>query len=263
MNLICKVAGFSTSSLSVESLIRRFLHETFDSKFLYIISPWITLFEFERPFIHLPFVEARRVDEIFRAFVFAGIDVRVLMRCVDDSIDVGLLRLLRLLRNIREIFPDVFGASQQYIAGEFLKYIADRIGELIKTIKIANTLRDILGENLRFDIPASGWHQRLHTKLYLNDRSAIVGSANFTRSGILSDGNWECLLHFTRDAKKLYEDALKVAHSHFDASKGFDECERATLSLVNRLQLLDKPATSLEELESNLTELYQEISSIA
>jgi phosphatidylserine/phosphatidylglycerophosphate/cardiolipin synthase-like enzyme len=259
MNLICKVAGLSTSSLSVESLIRRFLHETFDSKFLYVISPWVTLFEFERPFIHLPFVEARRVDEVFRAFVFAGIDVRVLMRCVDDSIDVGLLRLLRLLRNNR----DVCRTSQQYIAGEILKYIADRISELIKTVKIVNTLRDILGENLRFDIPASGWHRRLHTKLYLNDRSAIVGSANFTRSGILSDGNWECLLHFTRDAKKLYEDALKVAHSHFDSSKGFDECERATLSLVNRLQLLDKPATSLEELESYLTELYHEISSIA
>ena len=199
MNLICKVAGSSTSSLSVESLIRRFLHETFDSKFLYIISPWITLFEFERPFIHLPFVEARRVDEVFRAFVFAGIDVRVLMRCVDDSVDIGLLRLLRLLRNVRKIFPDVFGTSQQYIAGEILKYIADRISELIKTIKIVNALRDILGENLRFDTPASGWHQRLHTKLYLNDRSAIVGSANFTRSGILSDGNWECLLHFTKD----------------------------------------------------------------
>ncbi len=134
--------------------------------------------------------------------------------------------------------------------------------ELVKTVKIVNTLREILGENLRFDTPASGWHRRLHTKLYLNDRSAIVGSANFTRSGILSDGNWECLLHFTKD-EKLYEDALKVAHNHFDASKGFDECERASLSLVNRLQLLDKPATSLEELESYLTELYQEISAIA
>jgi hypothetical protein len=89
-----------------------------------------------------------------------------------------------------------------------------------------------------------------------------MGSANFTRSRTLSDGNWECLLHFTKDAK-LYENALKVAHRHFDVSKGFDECERATLSLVNRLQLLDKPATSLEELESYLTELYQEISSIA
>ena len=262
MNLICKVAGSPTSSLSVESLIRRFLHETFDSKFLYIISPWITLFEFERPFIHLPFVEAGRVDEIFRAFVFAGIDVRVLMRCVDDSIDIGLLRLLRLLRNVRKIFPDVFGTSQQYIAGEILKYIADRISELIKTIKIVNALRDILGDNLRFDTPASGWHRRLHTKLYLNDRSAIVGSANFTRSGILSDGNWECLLHFTKD-EKLYKDALDAARRHFDAGIGFDECERATLSLVNRLQLLDKPAASLEELESYLTDLYQEISSIA
>jgi len=262
MNLICKVAGSSTSSLSVESLIRRFLHETFDSRHLYIISPWITLFEFERPFIHLPFVEARRVDEVFRAFVFAGIDVKVLMRCVDDSIDVGLLRLLRLLRNIRGIFPDVFGTSQQYIAGEILKYIVDRISELIKTIKIVNALRDILSENLRFDTPASGWHQRLHTKLYLNDKSAIVGSANFTRSGISTDGNWECLLHFTKDAK-LYEDAFKVARHHFDVSKGFDECERATLSLVNRLKLLDKPVSGLEELENYLTELYQEISAIA
>jgi hypothetical protein len=134
--------------------------------------------------------------------------------------------------------------------------------ELIKTIKIVNALRDILGENLRFDIPASGWHRRLHTKLYLNNRSAIVGSANFTRSGILSDGNWEYLLHFTKD-EKLYKDALDAAHRHFDVGKGFDECERATLSLVNRLQLLDKPATSLEELENYLTELYQEISAIA
>jgi hypothetical protein len=70
------------------------------------------------------------------------------------------------------------------------------------------------------------------------------------------------LLHFTRDAK-LYQDALKVARRHFDASKGFDECERAIFSLVNRLKLLDKPAASLEELENYLTNLYQEISAIA
>jgi hypothetical protein len=260
MNLICKVASSPTSSLSVESLIRRFLHETFDSKYLYIISPWITLFEFERSFIHLPFVETRRIDDVFRAFVFAGIDVRILMRCVDDAIDIELLRLLRLLRKNRGIFQEVFGASRQYIASETLKYIVSHIDSLIKTIKIVNALRDILGENLRFDIPASEWYQRLHTKLYLNDRSAIIGSANFTRSGILTDGNWECLLHFTKDTK-LYEDALKAARSHFDVSKGFDECERATLSLVNRLELLDKPVTGLEELEGYLTELYQEISS--
>lgn len=258
MNLVCKVTSSPTSSLSVESLIRRFLHETFDSRYLYIISPWITLFEFERPFIHLPFVETRRVDEVFRALDFAGVDVRVLMRCVDDSIDLGLLRLLRLYK----LSQEMFGMSQQHVNSEILKYIVNRVGELLKTLRIVITLRDILGENIRFDTPASGWHQRLHTKLYLNDKSAILGSANFTRSGILTDGNWECLLHFTRDAK-LYQDALKVAHRHFDASKGFDECEGATLSLVNRLKLLDKPATSLEELENYLTELYQEISAIA
>jgi hypothetical protein len=89
-----------------------------------------------------------------------------------------------------------------------------------------------------------------------------VGSANFTRSGILSDGNWECLLHFTKD-EKLYKDTLDAARRHFDAGIGFDECERATLSLVNRLQLLDKLATSFEELENYLIELYQDTKEIA
>ena len=51
-----------------------------------------------------------------------------------------------------------------------------------------------------------------------------MGSANFTRSGILSDGNWECLLHFTKD-EKLYKDALDAARRHFDAGIGFDECD--------------------------------------
>jgi len=60
-----------------------------------------------------------------------------------------------------------------------------------------------------------------------NDKSAIVGSANFIRSGI-STGNCGCLLYFTKDTK-LYEDALKAAHRHFVENKGPLECERTTL----------------------------------
>jgi len=92
-----------------------------------------------------------------------------------------------------------------------------------------------------------------------NDKSAIVGSANFTRSGI-STGNCGCLLYFTKDTK-LYEDALKAARRHFDENKGFQNARGQPFS--KRLESLDKLVTSLEELESYLTELYQEISSIA
>jgi len=56
------------------------------------------------------------------------------MSCADGSIDIGLLRLLRLLRKNRGIFQEVFGASQQYIAGEILKHIVGRIDNLTKTI---------------------------------------------------------------------------------------------------------------------------------
>lgn len=251
MRLVCRDRQGSTSRYTIESLIRRFFHESFNSSFVYIISPWISLFEFSKPLMHYPFVDTNRVDEALRALADVT-DVKVLTRCVDDSIDIGFMKFLRIWREVQT----GVGASEALI-----NYLIGHLDNFTKTLELVITLRDILGDNIRFDLKQPGYG-RLHTKLYVNDFSVILGSVNFTKSGIADNGNWECLLKLRRDhAKAIHTDALKVAERHFSLGQDFSTCERVTLSLLAELNLIDKPVASLDELLEYFNNLKHELSS--
>ncbi len=252
MKLVCRDLQGTTSSYTIESLIRRFLHESFNGSFVYIISPWISLFKFSRPFIHYPFVDTNGVDDVLRALADV-VEVKILTRCIDDYIDIVFIKLLRLWQDLR--------SKLQITASEQLQsYLRERVDSFIETLKLVIRLKDILGTNLLFDSRSPNYG-RLHTKLYLNDFSVVLGSANFTKSGIADHGNWECLFHLKKDeAISIYTEALNVARRHFNSGQDFFSCERSTLSLLTKLNLIEKPVASLEELLEYFEDLRYELS---
>ncbi len=230
--------------MSIEELIKRFLHESFNSKYVYIISPWITSFELDSRFIHYFYVSSNNVIDVLKALTNSGIDVKVVTRCLDDSMDV---QLIRILTNIVQRERDT------ELNDDIKAFFRDRINEFLDRAIALVSLADDLRDSLRFDLGANDelfpWY-RLHTKLYVNERSIIMGSANFTRGGILDGGNWECVIHFTKDENtNLYNEALRVAQHYLSISKGFEDCERRVVRIINEFGgVINEPVYSIEDL---------------
>ncbi|ADN49593.1 hypothetical protein Vdis_0180 [Vulcanisaeta distributa DSM 14429] len=229
--------------MSIEELMRRFLHESFGSKYIYIISPWITPFTLSSRFIHYPYVSSNNVIDVLKALSNSGVGVKVLMRCIDDSMDIQLIRVLTNLVRERQII----------LNNEVKSFFRDRIDDFLNRANAMIDLARDLKDAVRFDLGADDklltWY-RLHTKLYINDHSVIMGSANFTRGGILDDGNWECVSHFTKEENtEIYNYALRVAQHYFSISKGFSDCERRVVRIVNEFGgVVNEPIYSIEDL---------------
>ena len=244
MLMVCKDAGGSVQfRVSIEELMIRFFHESFRSGRVYVVSPWVTAFNLSIKFIHMPYVNNNNVAEVLRALVNKGVEVRVLTRCVDESLDVQFMRvLINLHRRGGLKLPDE-------VRELFRRNIEDFINRAESLVRLASDL----GDNLRFDLGDKDdlfAMYRLHSKLYINDYSVIMGSANFTRGGVLDGGNWECVIRFARgENEELYRYALNVAEHYFNISRGFGDCERRVVRIVNTVVgSLDEPIYGIEDL---------------
>lgn len=249
--------GVITEGCSIEDLIRCFLHDSFDSKFVYIISPWITNFEFSKPFVHYPWVSSFRVLDVIRALIDKVGEVKVLTRCFDDAVRFDLLDLVSKVVNQS-------GNVDEYVRG----FIKSQLQDLLDGINAVLSLRDALHDFLLFDLGVNelrdGLRRRLHTKLYINDKYALLGSANFTNSGVVDSfgwGNWECLMLIRRDRdENTYSGLLHVAEDYLKSARGFDDCRKRFVSILRRFpNLLPWPISDVEDVVDVLEKLIEEL----
>jgi phosphatidylserine/phosphatidylglycerophosphate/cardiolipin synthase-like enzyme len=236
MLLACKGPDLRVDK-SPEELMMCFLHESFDGKFLWIISPWVTFFKLSKRLVHYPYVSSGDVVDIIEALVKAGVEVRMLTRCIDDALEPGFMRLIGSVSDGGEV-PDGLRI-----------YVREGIDEILGKINTILRLKEILKDNLRFDFRGAGQYGRLHTKLYINENSAVIGSANFTWSGIADRGNWECLLYYKRvENEALYAEARSVAEAYFDNGARYEQCEEVTIRKALEYRLVDEPIISFEDM---------------
>jgi phosphatidylserine/phosphatidylglycerophosphate/cardiolipin synthase-like enzyme len=237
MLLACKGPGLHVDK-SPEELMMCFLHESFGSKFLWIISPWVSFFKLGKRLVHYPYVSSADVVDIIEALVKVGVEVRVLTRCIDDALEPGFMRLIASVGSDGGSVPDSLRV-----------YVREGIEEILGKINTILRLRKILKDKLQFDFRGAGQFGRLHTKLYINENSAVISSANFTWSGIAERGNWECLLYYKRvENETLYAETLSVAEAYFSNGARYEQCEELTIRKAMEYRLVDEPVVSLEDM---------------
>jgi len=249
--IACRGRGNLTAGRSIEDLIRGFLHESFNSKFMYIISPWVANFEFSRSFIHYPWVSSTRVLDIIEAIINKGVEVKVLTRCFDDALRFDVLDLADKIVNRGSVDDEIKG------------FIKSQLEDLLGGIEAMLRLSEVLGDNLLFDLGIGDLGGRLHTKLYINDKHALVGSANFTKSGIIDSSNWanwECLIAI-KSGETGYRELLNVAEGYLNAARGFSECEGRFMSMLSRFRgLLPRAVGSVMDVIVVLEDLINALS---
>lgn len=238
MRVSCR-GPFKTSE-SVEGLFVEFLEASFSSRFVYIISPWITPFNLSNPFIFYPFTSSQNIAKIIESLTDLGVEVKVLTRCIDDLISGELLQLLELV---------VVRGNDELVG-----YVADRIRDTIDRIEGVLKFRKILGNNLLFDYTYHiNFYYRLHGKIYVNDKMALVGSANFTRGGVVEGGNWECLVKAYR-GDPLYEEVRSYAEAYLGSGGDHARCMARVEGLMREVSKVDRRIRDLEDVVEILRE---------
>ena len=249
--IACRGRDNLTAGRSIEDLIRGFLHESFNSSFMYIISPWVTNFEFSRPFIHYPWVSSTRVLDVIEAIINKGVEVKVLTRCFDDALRFDVLDLAGKIVNRGSVDDEVKG------------FIKSQLEDLLGGIEAMLRLSEVLGDNLLFDLGIGDLGRRLHTKLYINDKHALVGSANFTKSGIIDSSNWanwECLIAI-KSSETGYGELLNITKGYLNAARGFSECEGRFMNMLSRFRgLLPRAVGSVMDVIAVLEDLINTLS---
>ena len=248
VNMVCKdskgtISLQGNTVMSMEELMICFFHESFQSDRVYIISPWISDFQFRSKFVHQPYVSGYSVIDVLRGLMNKGIAVKVLTRCADDAIDISLIKTVTGLDS----------KERQEVPSDIRNLLKRKIEDLIGKLTSSKALATEFNEGIRFDLgdkDDTRLRGRLHSKLYINHRTVIMGSANFTLSGISDGGNWECLVRFSRDEKRdLYDYAVGVAEHYLRISRSFDECERRVIKIVNNASnLIGERIYSIEDL---------------
>jgi len=248
--------GESEKRLDPEDLVRLLLYESFNSQYLYIISPWISSFRFSKKFIYYPYVSTYDVVEMLDAIRKNGVKVYILIRCFDDFLSPDMIYALFAIYKYMSSSGSASskpGASLPHIVVEYLK------GQLEMMLNRLETSETFIksGFDVKSDLGArDNTYFRLHAKIYINEKFALVGSANFTRSGVVKGGNWECLMLIERGSE-LYNEVLKEAERLYNSGKDFTECVERLLMLINdALKPLDVTIKSLDDLKIKLKELY-------
>lgn len=232
MRVICRGPGFN-NDVDIEDLFMDFLYESFKSRFLYVISPWITAFNFNRRIIYYPYVSSGNALDVIRALVDNGVDVRIITRCIDDSVKADVINLVSSI---------ISGGISDAVPGDVRDYLRDQLDEIASNVDGVLRFYGELYDRVVFDLGANDAlpaRYRLHSKLYVNEFSVIVGSANFTRGGITEGGNWECIVE-VNNGEELYKDLLNYAQQYLKVGRPFSECMRRTSKLLRDLSSLLK-----------------------
>lgn len=242
----CSSPGSAGGGL--EDLLHLFLLASFDSSEVIIVSPWISSFELSRKLVYYPYVSSRAIDEILRALGESEIgggarrSVRVGTRCF-DFIDY---QLLALAYEIAESGTRSRRSLVEYVR-ESIEGLRDRVAALLK-------FGQMTGVEFRFDLG-----QRLHSKVYVNDFMVLLGSANFTHSGV--HRNYECLYAIFKEKEEVYWKLKDYAEALLKSMETYYSCERSVLSSVS--SSVGLKLSSLRELVALLDYIVRRISTLA
>ena len=211
----------SRGNIDVEDLFRLFLIDTFNSEFMYIISPWVTSFRLTKKVIYYPFISSYSVVDILNALKDNGVKVFLLTRCFDDALSPDVVYILYKIKE---------GSIR--LSPALYKFLRNQVNFMYRRLEYVEKIIGT-GINCKFDIGVQDRESqfRLHAKIYVNDKYALLGSANFTRSGIVRGGHWECLVRINSDSKiyyKILESAIKL----YNAGRSYEECLRRITYLV-------------------------------
>jgi len=230
----------------IEDLLRIFLIDSFESNEIYIISPWVSSFKFNRKVIYYPYLSTYSVDEVLKILIDCGVKVNILVRCFDDFISPELIYFLYKV-----------STGSIKLTLDLLNYLKRELERILYRLNTAKRIEES-GVNIRTDLGIGDdmnvWY-RLHSKIYINNKYALIGSANFTRGGIVKNGNWECLIKVPSNYP-LYKDIVDYAKKYYDHGRDYNECINRVLNIINRyLSPLNIPVRNLDDLKKIISEI--------
>lgn len=189
--LICKGPG-DDESLFEEPLIK-FFCKSFKSKEIFIISPWVSTIELrKRKIIYYPYTSTTSLIEVFRALIKNGIKVYIATRCFDFIDD-------HLIANAYNVAYD---PRKYYINKELEQYIKEELVNVVRRTQTLLSINELGNVELKFDI-----EQKLHSKVFINDFMALMGSLNLTHYGMYR--NYECIITIFREKDPETYNALR------------------------------------------------------
>jgi len=215
---------------------------------VWLVSPWITDFsvslETRGPLLPLLGRDLEHTQlSVLVGLVARWNTVHVVVRPPSELVGRGeLSRLAALLRARRQLLPL---ARQDETVREVLSIMERESEDLVTaaisngdTVRLAARLRTVPGVKLHFN-------PRLHTKLLVTPRAALLGSANFTYSGMSRNDEIALIVDSPADVAALRRAAEATASRPFslDANEysflgSLPEGERTAC-----LELLDDAAT--------------------
>lgn len=113
---------------------------------------------------------------------------------------------------------------------------------------ILNVIENIKSGRYQFRV-----RDRLHAKIYVGDKHAILGSSNFSKSGILfqTEANIRLNREQNEIEKKLYSDTSQLAGYYYSVAKDYNE------ELMELLRKMLKDATWEEALARAIAEILE------
>lgn len=201
---------------------------------LYIVSPWISEVIFERRLVYHPYLDAESSIKALTQLARLG-TVYIVTRYYDDVLSPSKMLSWQHIHRAFKESPTPFLRELYMEVVEEIKKVLDRIAALEKLTQVDNIY-------VRFD-------NRIHAKIYVGNKYAMLGSANFTTYA-LKNYNYECLLLIRRNEnEELFEMVRSFAKRYFENASEKEECERAFLRRLERLGLY---FNSLAEVKSAL-----------
>lgn len=249
--VLCRLPG-SSDEEDIEDLLWWFLLESFESKSVWVISPWITHFNLSREVLYHPYVASSDVIKILENLSKYA-EVNVLVRCIDDFVSPDVVY------TAYEIYNSILGGGLKLkdiaIVAEYFNSKLDDILKRLSSMEKLARLNINLKTDLKTDM--SLIHRkvppRLHAKLYINDKFALVGSANLTYHGMSRSGNWECMLMF-KNGDGVYERLKEYAEKLFKRGHSFNDCVQSVIKVVNEsLKPFNVELKSLDDFRELLT----------
>jgi phosphatidylserine/phosphatidylglycerophosphate/cardiolipin synthase-like enzyme len=230
VEVYCK--ELNDNELLFERIFRKLLFTAFESKKLYIISPWLSIFNFKLKFVYYPYVSSTSVEDVLKAIIDSGVRIYMFTRCF-DFLDLELIGI----------------AYRGVVSKSMLSYIKGSLSDMIERAETLLRLANLKDLSIKFDLD-----NRLHSKVYVNDHMAILGSANFTYSGLYR--NIECIAVVGRD-ETIHQVLRKYAETLSGGFRGFPECENYVLNSLKsiagiRLGSLKELLELLKELRAKL-----------
>jgi len=207
-------------------------HSDLKERRVYLISPWINNFKFTPPLTIYPIAYVNDIISCIKLLKKLNYEVYILTRCFDDQLIPHKLYNLFVLYN----------EALKNKSSEIINLLRDTMKEFELILSSIITILELVkyGIKVKFDrrFCKKDSLVNLHVKLYISPLYAIFGSANLTRSGVLSINeykyaNEECILFINRD-EKIYNELLNIARKYYKYAINIDECINNTLIRLNK-----------------------------